>query len=73
MLSYHGTATSYWWLHASENPGSILSVVSSLDIFVLFFYQNLLSGIVYSIMSNKTLPYHTDNRSVCIQQSQTKV
>ena len=22
------------------------------------FYQNLFSGIVYSIMSNKTLPYH---------------
>ena len=26
-----------------------------------FFYENLFSGIVYSIMSNKTLPYHRYN------------
>ena len=46
-----------WWLHASENPSSIICVVSGH--LCTFFYQNLLSGIAYSIMSNKTLPYHT--------------
>ena len=29
------------------------------DIFVLFFLSKPISGIVYSIMPNKTLPYHT--------------
>ena len=39
----------------------VVFYVWSLDIFVLSFYQNLFSGIAYSIMSNKTLPchYHT--------------
>ena len=36
----------------------IVFYVWSPDIFVLSFYQNLFSGIAYSIMSNKTLPYH---------------
>ena len=36
----------------------VVFYVSSPDIFVLSFYQNLFSGIAYSIMSNKTLPYH---------------
>ena len=36
----------------------VVFYVWSPDIFVLSFYQNLFSGIVYSIMSNKTLPYH---------------
>ena len=46
-----------WWLHASENPSSILCVVSGH--ICTYFYHNPFSGIVYSIMSNKTLPYHT--------------
>ena len=37
----------------------VVFYVWSPDIFVLSFYQNLFSGIAYSIMSNKTLPYHT--------------
>ena len=37
----------------------VVFYVWSLDIAVLSFYQNLFSGIAYSIMSNKTLPYHT--------------
>ena len=36
----------------------VVFYVWSPDIFVLSFYQNLFSGIAYSIMSNKTLPYH---------------
>ena len=48
-----------WWLHASDNPSSILCVVSGH--ICTFLYQTPFSGIVYSIniMSNKTLPYHT--------------
>ena len=38
----------------------VVFYVWSPDIFVLSFYQNLFSGIAYSIMSNKTLPYHYD-------------
>ena len=37
----------------------VVFYVWSPDIFVPSFYQNLFSGIAYSIMSNKTLPYHT--------------
>ena len=37
----------------------VVFYVWSPDIFVLSFYQNLFSGIAYSIMSDKTLPYHT--------------
>ena len=47
---------NYWWLHASENPSSILCAVSGHICTSL--YQTRFSGIVYSIMSNKTLPYH---------------
>ena len=39
----------------------VVFYVWSRDIFVLFFIKNPLSGIAYSIMSNKTLPYHIDN------------
>ena len=37
----------------------VVFYVWSPDIFVFIFYHNPFSGIVYSIMSNKTLPYHT--------------
>ena len=37
----------------------VVFYVWSPDIFVRSFYQNLFLGIAYSIMSNKTLPYHT--------------
>ena len=36
----------------------VVFYVWSPDIFVLSFYQNLFSGIAYSIMSNKALSYH---------------
>ena len=45
-------------LHASENPSSILCVVSGH--ICTYCYHNPFSGIVYSIMSNKTLPYHIE-------------
>ena len=38
----------------------VVFYVCSPDIFVLSFYQNLFSGIAYSIMSNKTLRYHNN-------------
>ena len=37
----------------------VVFYVWSPDIFFTYFYHNPFSGIVYSIMSNKTLPYHT--------------
>ena len=40
----------------------VVFYVWSPDIFVLSFCQNMFSGIAYSIMSNKTLPYHTIER-----------
>ena len=52
-----------WWLHASENPSSILCVFSGH--ICTYFYHNPFSGIVYSIMSNKTLPCHT----ICTDQN----
>ena len=52
-----------WWLHASENPSGILCVVSGH--ICTYFYHNPFSGIVYSIMSNKTLPCHT----ICTDQN----
>ena len=47
---------NYWWLHASENPSSVLCVVSGHLCSFLFIKT------YYSIMSNKTLPYHTINK-----------
>ena len=72
------TLVVFWWLHASENPSSILMAIHASENpisilcvvsghLVLSFYQNLFSGIAYSIMSNKTLPYHTINMK--LQQS----
>ena len=54
--------SSLLWLHASENPSSILCVVSGH--ICTYFYHNPFSGIVYSIMSNKTLPYHMESEKV---------
>ena len=39
----------------------VVFYVWSPDKCVLIFYHNPFSGIVYSIMSNKTLPYHIYN------------
>ena len=48
----------------------VVFYVWSPNIFVLFFLSNLFSGIVYSIMSNKTLPYHT---IITIEQTPKKI
>ena len=45
-----------WWLHAIEDPSSILCVVSGH--ICIIFIKTLFLGVVHSDLSNKTLPYH---------------
>ena len=47
-----------WWLDASENPSSILCVVSGHLCTFLFIKTYVQALCILSIMSNKTLPCH---------------
>ena len=41
----------------------VVFYVWSPDILYFSFYQSRFSGIAYSIISNKTLPYHTHRQN----------